>query len=144
MKDVKETSDMEEVEESSGTNDRRSEDIEKLENTEKCVEQNLPFETSETMKRDVDSSSTVQADNGVLVSNSLIIDNMVVLGDIKETSGRGSVYDPILIEDLDETFDMEELDERTGAEDKRAEDIEMLKEEIVLIEARVKELESHV
>jgi len=138
MKDVKETSDMEEVEESSGTNDRRSEDIEKLENTEKCVEQNLPFETSETTKRDVDSSSTVQADNGVLVSNSLIIDNMVVLGDIKETSGRGSVYDPILIEDLDETFDMEELDERTGAEDKRAEDIEMLKEEIVLIKARVK------
>jgi len=84
MEDVEETSHIE-VEESSGTKDRTSGNMEKLENTEKCVEQNLPFGTSETMKQDTDSLSNVQVENAVVISNVLDINDEGIVGDIKET-----------------------------------------------------------
>ena len=91
--DLEETFDMEDVEESTGTEDRRSEDIEKLENTEKRVEQSQRLETSEAIKQDADSLSNVQVDNGAVISNLLSLDDEGVVGLIKKTSFEESVYD---------------------------------------------------
>ncbi|XP_020249930.1 uncharacterized protein LOC109827349 isoform X1 [Asparagus officinalis] len=99
-------------------------------------------ECSDTREQYSDALNNFKVEHEAVKSNELDIEDKGAVEHIEETSAGDSVSDPIVTDEIEENFEMAVEESTSDGKSETELEIEKLKEEIALIHARVKSLES--